>query len=63
VIPAGRSGVWGGEPLEVTLVDPTLVIEVVLLVGAVLAAYRFFSSRPPGRETAPGSVARPGRAD
>jgi ATP-dependent DNA ligase len=29
VIPGGRSGVWGGEPLEVTLVDPTLVVEVL----------------------------------
>jgi hypothetical protein len=29
VIPAGRSGVWGGEPLEVTLVDPSLVVEVL----------------------------------
>ena len=28
VIPAGRGGVWSGEPLEVTLVDPTLVVEV-----------------------------------
>src|SRR3954447_8649182 len=25
VLPAGRSGVWGGEPLEVTLAEPTLV--------------------------------------
>jgi ATP-dependent DNA ligase len=29
VIPAGRSGVWGGEPLEVTLAEPTLVIEIL----------------------------------
>jgi ATP-dependent DNA ligase len=29
VLPAGRSGVWGGEPTEITLVDPTLVVEVL----------------------------------
>ena len=29
LIPAGRSGVWGGEPLEVALVDPTLIVEVL----------------------------------
>ena len=29
VIPGGRSGVWGGDPLEVTLVEPTLVVEVL----------------------------------
>jgi ATP-dependent DNA ligase len=29
VLPAGRSGVWGEGPLEVTLVDPTLVVEVL----------------------------------
>jgi ATP-dependent DNA ligase len=29
VLPAGRSGIWGGEPIQVTLVDPTLVVEVL----------------------------------
>jgi ATP-dependent DNA ligase len=29
VIPADRSGVWGGEPLEITLVAPILVVEVL----------------------------------
>ena len=29
MIPAGRSGVWGGEPLDVTLVEPSLVVEVL----------------------------------
>jgi ATP-dependent DNA ligase len=29
VLPAGGGGVWGGEPIEVTLVDPTLVVEVL----------------------------------
>jgi hypothetical protein len=29
VIPAGRSGVWGGEPPEVALVEPSLVVEVL----------------------------------
>ena len=29
VMPGGGSGVWGGEPIEVTLVEPSLVVEVL----------------------------------